>query len=54
MPTSRDEIVNSLATVILLECSRPTAQQLEKVASRLIAVHPTLADKLSCGIPYVS
>jgi hypothetical protein len=54
LPASRNEIVDSLSTIIMLETKHPSANQLEKVALRLISVYPTIADKLPGGCPYAS
>lgn len=53
-PAARNEIIDSLSTVIMLETKHPSSKELEKVAIRLIAVHPNIADGVPGGCPYVS
>ena len=53
-PAARNEIVDSLATIIMLHTTHPSSQQLEKVAVKMIKVHPSTADQLPGGTPYVS
>ena len=38
----------------MLETKHPTARHLERVTSRLVTVHPSVADKVPGGCPYVS
>ena len=52
-PAARNEIVDSLATIIMLHTMYPTSQQLEKVAMKMIKVHPSTADQVPGGTPYV-
>ena len=49
---SRDEIVNSLATLMLVHTSRPTPEDLTMVSRRLMEKYPILKDNVDGG--YVS
>ena len=51
LPSSRNEIVDSLATIIM---THPSSKQLESVAMRLITTHPCIADKVPGGTAHVS
>ena len=53
-PAARNEIVDSLSTIIMLHTTHPSSQQLEKVTMKMIKVHPSTADQLPGGTPYVS
>ena len=54
LPASRNEIVDSLATIIMLHTTHPSSRELEKVAIKLIKMHPNTADKVPGGTAYVS
>ena len=54
LPSARNEIVDALATIIMLETTHPSSQQLEKVAMKLVSVYPSIADKVPGGTAYVS
>lgn len=54
LPVARNEIVDSIATLIMVHTMYPTSDQLEKVAMKLLRVYPSIADKVPGGIPYVS
>ncbi len=49
---ARDEIVNSLATLMLVHTSRPSPDDLTTVCKRLVRKYPVLKDKVDSG--YVS
>ena len=51
-PKARDEIVHSLATLIMVHTVRPTSTDYNLVCSRLVKTHPILKDRLDSG--YVS
>ena len=48
-PAARNEIVDSLSTIIMLHTIHPSSQQLEKVAKKMIKVHLCTADQLPGG-----
>ena len=50
LPASRNEIFDSLATIIMLHTTHPSSKVLEKVAIKLIKVHP---DKVPGVTAYV-
>ena len=54
LPAARNEIVDSIATVIILNTTHPSSAQLEKVAMRFIGLYPSASDKVPGGTPYVS
>ena len=49
---ARDEIVNSLSTLILVHTMHPTADDYNTVCTKLIKKHPILKDHIGSG--YVS
>lgn len=46
---ARVEIVNSLATLMLVHTSRPSPSDLTTVSRRLVEKHPKLKDKVDNG-----
>ena len=54
LPAARNEIVNSIVTVIMLNTTHPSSAQLEKVAMRFIGLYPIASDKVLGGTLYVS
>lgn len=54
LPSARNEIVDALATIIMLETTHPSSQQLEKVAIKLVSFYPNIADKVPGGTAFVS
>lgn len=51
-PRARDEIVNSMATLMMVHTIRPTPNDYNTVCLRLIKAHPILRDGADSG--YVS
>ena len=51
MPTrrSRDEIVNALATLILVHTIRPTPNDYNIICKKLVDKHPVLRDHIGSG-----
>ena len=51
IPTNRarNEIVNSLATLILVHTNRPTPDDFTSVCQKLVTKYPTLKDKVDSG-----
>ena len=54
VPSSRNEIVDALATLIMVHTSHPSLSQLETIAKKLVNVYPNAADKVPGGSNYVS
>ena len=54
LKSSRNEIVDSLATHIMLYTHSPTAKELELVALRFIKTHPSAADMVKGATAHVS
>ena len=54
LPCQRNEIVDSLATLIMVHTTHPSSVQLEKIATKFIEVYPSAADQVPGGKPYVS
>lgn len=54
LPSARNEIIDALATIILLETTHHTSNQLQKIAIRLVSVYPNIGDKVPGGPNYVS
>lgn len=52
-PATRNEIVDSIATIIVTYNTHPSSQQVEKVAM-MIKVHPSTGNRLPGGRPYVN
>ena len=52
LPSARNEIVDALATIIMLETTHPSSQQFEKVAMKLVSVYPSIAGGTSQATPY--
>ena len=50
-PAARNEIVDSLYTIIMLHTTHPSSQQLEKVVMKMIKVYPSTAYQLPIGTP---
>lgn len=46
---ARDEIINSLATCIMLHTVSPVPEQRRIVCSNLVRTHPTLKDTVGSG-----
>ena len=46
---ARDEIVNSLSTLILVHTIRPTSEDYNTVCSRLVKKHAVLKDHIGSG-----
>ena len=51
-PKVRDEIVQSMSTLIMVHTIRPTSNDYNTVCLRLIKTHPILKDRIDSG--YVS
>ena len=54
VPSSRNEIVDALATLIMVHTSHPSLSQLETIAKKFVNVYPNAADKVPGGSNYVS
>ena len=54
LPSNRNEIVDAVATLIMLHTTHPIAKQLEKVAINLVKTHPSTGDKVPGGASHVS
>ena len=54
LPAAHNEIVDSIATVIMLNTTHPSSAQLEKVVMRFIGLYPSASDKVPGGTPYVN
>lgn len=54
LPAARDEIVDSLATMIMVHTDRPSSKEMEKVLQKLVSKFPVIADKVPGGSPYVN
>ena len=49
---ARNEIINALAKLIMVNTRYPSAKKLERLAEKLVIQHPTLRDSVGSG--YVS
>ena len=54
LPAARNEIVDSLATMIMVHTDRPSSKEMEKVLQKLVSKFPVIADKVPGGSPYVN
>ena len=54
LSSNRNEIVDALATVIMLHTTHPSAKDLEKVAINLVKTHPSVGDRVPGSASHVS
>lgn len=54
LPATRNEIIDSLSTLIMVHTTHPTSAQLEIIAENFIKKFPVAADQVPGGKPHVS
>ena len=53
LSSNRNEIVDALATVLMLHTTHPSAKDLEKVAINLVKTHPSVGDRVPGSASHV-